>query len=66
MKSKPNYKLKAEIARRGTWMKDFAVKAGVHPKTLSQIVSGRYLPTDETEKRIARALGVPRKKVFNG
>ncbi|MDD5613443.1 MAG: helix-turn-helix transcriptional regulator [Candidatus Omnitrophica bacterium] len=64
MKPKPNYKLKAEITRRGYWLKDFAVKAGVHPKTLSLVITGRYLPTDAIEKKIAKALRMSRKKLF--
>ncbi len=72
MKARPNFKLKAAITGKGYLLKDFAIKAKVHPKTLSQIVSGRYIPTDEIDKKLAAALGITKRKLigllngFNG
>lgn len=39
-------------------------RSRVHPATISRIESGRYLPYPGEAKRLARALGVPVKELF--
>ena len=63
-KPTPNLKLKSQIILKGYTVGNFARKVGIHPRTLSIIMSGRYIPSDETETRIAKALGVKRSSIF--
>ncbi len=64
MQAKPNYRVKAEIIRKGYLLQDFAKKAGINNKTLSRVINGWEIPTLTIERKIAKALRIKREKLF--
>ena len=59
-----NWELDRAIRESGNDAQDIAKLAGMDPGTFSLIKRGRIRPTDEEEKRIAEALGLPVNKLF--
>lgn len=59
-----NWELEKALRESGKDSQDIAKKAGVDPSILSYVKRGRMRPTDEEEKAIADALGLPVRKLF--
>lgn len=56
--------LAAECARRGIKYAALARVVGVHPNTITNVVSGQQRPSAELRLRIAAALGAERGELF--
>lgn len=59
-----NWELDRAIRESGKEAREIARAAGMDPGTLSNIKRGRMRPTDEEERNIAGALGLPIRKLF--
>ena len=59
-----NWELEKAIRESGLQAIEIAKKAGIDSAKLSHIKRGRMRPTDEEEKAIAQALGMPVSKLF--
>lgn len=51
-------RLLAAAAERQLTQRDLAIKAGVHPLTVSRLARGHHSPTAATIRRLARVVGL--------
>ena len=59
-----NPALLAEMARQGFSNKTLSTKTGLTAATISRVLNNRVLPTQDTQTRISRALGVHSAALF--
>jgi transcriptional regulator with XRE-family HTH domain len=64
IKSQRLVRLKKEIFSKGYRVYAFADAVGIHSKTLSMILGGSLIPTENLQNRIAEKLGKSRKYLF--
>ena len=56
--------LAAELARQDKVRTEFAAELDLNPQAISQIVRGRFQPSEGLRQRIAAALGRPESELF--
>jgi len=56
--------LAAELARQGINASDLGRRIGRSPQTISQIIRGRFRPSDQLRRQIADTLGRPEAELF--
>ena len=57
-------KLKRELVRRGMPQSELARRTGIREATISNIATGRAVPSDDEAQRIAAALAVDARRLF--
>jgi transcriptional regulator with XRE-family HTH domain len=62
--NKMNRILKLKILEHFKYQADFAQLVKLREERLSRIVNGRVSPSDRERQRIAEALGIPEKELF--
>lgn len=63
-KTAMNMALKVAIIQRGHTQREVARRAGLSELRLSQLVTGRFLPTAEERRAIAKALRCRQSELF--
>lgn len=56
--------MRMKLLEKGLSQREVAQRAGMTEGLMSLIVSGRYLPDHQQRKRIADAIQVPEKELF--